>query len=54
MTFKTFIGVSISLFLSLFCLAAPSWAIDVSPGDRVELQARNRLGVPSTKRPPPA
>ena len=46
MRFKTFISLSVSLLLTLFCLAAPSWAIDVSPGDRVELQARNRLGVP--------
>lgn len=46
MTLKRFIGIGLSLFLSLFCLAAPSLALDVSPGDRVELQARNRLGVP--------
>ncbi|ACB53280.1 unknown [Crocosphaera subtropica ATCC 51142] len=46
------------IFLStLFCIllvAKPSWAINVSPGDRIELQATSSLGVPLHDRPSPS
>ncbi|MGK7880333.1 MAG: endonuclease [Crocosphaera sp.] len=35
-----------STLLCLLLVAAPTWAIDVSPGDRVELQGTSNLGVP--------
>ncbi len=46
------------IFLStLFCVllvAQPVWAINVSPGDRVELQGTSSLGVPLHDRPSPS
>lgn len=46
------------IFLStLFCVslvAQPAWAINVSPGDRIELQATSSLGVPLHDNPSPS
>ena len=46
MVIKKIISIVFSTLLSVFLMAAPSWAINVSPGDRVELKARSSLGVP--------
>ncbi len=46
---KKIVGLLMSLALSIFLVAAPGWAIDVSLGDRVELTARSSLGVPLHK-----
>lgn len=43
---KKIVGLLMGLALSIFLVAAPGWAIDVSLGDRVELTARSSLGIP--------
>ena len=46
MAMKKIISILLSALLSAFLVATPSWAINVSPGDHVELQATSSLGVP--------
>ncbi len=43
---KLFTSLLISLLCSFVLKVNPSWAIDVSPGDQVELDATSALGVP--------
>ncbi len=43
---KKLLSILSSALLCVLLIAEPSWAIDVSPGDRVELQATSSLGVP--------
>lgn len=43
---KRIISCLLTLFLSISCLVSTALAIDVSPGDQLELKATNRLGVP--------
>ncbi|NET30841.1 MAG: endonuclease [Cyanothece sp. SIO1E1] len=43
---KKIVSILISALFSIFLIAAPSWAITVSPGDRVQLQAKSSLGIP--------
>ena len=46
MIIKKIISILISVLFSVFLMATPSWAIDVLPGDRVQLKASSALGVP--------
>ncbi len=43
---KKLLSILLSALLCVLLIAEPSWAINVSPGDRVELQATSSLGVP--------
>jgi hypothetical protein len=43
---KRIISCLLTLFLSVCCFGSTALAIDVSPGDQLELKATNRLGVP--------
>ena len=43
---KKLARIVFSALLCVLLLAQPTWAIDVSPGDRIELQGTSSLGVP--------
>lgn len=46
MMVKKSLSILLCGLLWWWLMTAPSWAINVSPGDRVELKARSSLGVP--------
>ncbi|MDJ0728755.1 MAG: endonuclease [Crocosphaera sp.] len=46
--------ILLSTLLCVLLVAKPTWAINVSPGDRVELQATSSLGVPLHDSPAPS
>lgn len=43
---KKIVSILVGVLFSVFLLATPGWAINVLPGDRVELKATSVLGVP--------
>ncbi|MGK7888735.1 MAG: hypothetical protein AB4042_05330 [Leptolyngbyaceae cyanobacterium] len=40
---KKIVGIGLGVLLSLFLLVAPSWALEVVPGDRVPPRKRKSL-----------